>query len=63
VLGFRGVPQNSLRSNSCEPWSAKPCAPRRIQRGLGAERAFASLGHQATAARGAPVVGIGCWYW
>jgi len=63
VLGFRGVSQNSLRSNSCEPWSAKPCAPRRIQRGLETERAFASLGHQATAALRAAVVGIGCRYW
>jgi len=29
VLALRGVSQNSLRSDSCEPWSAKRCAPRR----------------------------------
>jgi hypothetical protein len=35
VLAFRGVSQNSLRSNSCEPLSAKHSAPRRRQRGGG----------------------------
>ena len=43
VLAFGGVSQNSLRSNSCEPLSAKSCAPRRSQRG--AVRAIAALGH------------------
>jgi len=42
VLAFRGVSQNSLRSNSCEPLSAKRCAPRRSQRGV--TRAVAALG-------------------
>ena len=65
VLDYGGGPQNSLRSNSCGTDPASICAPRRIQRGLETERAFASLGHQATAALRAVVVGIGlgCWYW
>jgi len=29
LLATGGVSQNSLRSNSCEPWSARRCAARR----------------------------------
>ncbi len=36
VLDSGGGPQNSLRSNSCGPDPASICAPRRIQKGMGA---------------------------
>jgi len=69
VLAFRGVSQNSLRSNSCEPWSAKCCAPRRSQRGFDTGRAVASLGPGTTNSRSLRLCSCSCscscswWLW
>ena len=47
LAGSRSTRAAARRSDTREPWSAKPCAPRRIHRGKGSRtstRAFASLG-------------------